>query len=610
MSEFLKRLFVSVLFALTFSWSVYSRYDGDHGSEAGPGKQQRYQPPIPTFLLPMFFGVLWILGLVFLDFDWTVKQTLSLCFSIFPHICLYYLVLMPLLPLLRRHISARACAMLWLIPNYLYITCYTFMALPSPAFVVVAPGSLVRSLLAVWLAGFFGVLAWKLLDHFRFLKAILRDAEPHPDVNVRSLLSTILTEVRYSEPNVPLYVSPAISTPLTVGLFKHTTIVFLPRREYTRQELELILRHEAVHICRQDAWSKFFLVFCTAMCWFNPLMWQAMRKSAEDLELSCDETVLLDADRDTRSQYARLVLTTAGDSRGFTTCLSASAESLRYRLKRITSPAVTRSGASIVGLAFLLLSMTSGYVALAYNGKSGSQVIFQGEDPAGYTLTDFHPGPHDADIVYHMKDVDALYGYLSGLTLYELTGDYTFSDSGRFMSMYFDAPGGRIHLYLQESGIRILRYRDPGEYLYYHVPEGIDWDFLDSLVTEVPTLRVWLTRPDSPAGYMLEANMTGLWRVEEDGLHLLREAAPPEHGLRGYRGEEATLVFSQMPDGPCTVLIETGDSRPVQTLTLDPSEGTLRMELPEYAAQYTVTASFRDSGGTLYNAEYRFILEQ
>ena len=56
-----------------------------------------------------------------------------------------------------------------------------------------------------------------------------------------------------------------------------------------QEELKLILKHEIVHIAREDSWSKFFLVFCTAMYWFNPLMWYAMKKSAEDMELSCDD---------------------------------------------------------------------------------------------------------------------------------------------------------------------------------------------------------------------------------------------------------------------------------------------------------------------------------
>ena len=80
--------------------------------------------------------------------------------------------------------------------------------------------------------------------------------------------------------------------------------VVLPLRAYTPDELHLIFRHEMIHICRGDSVSKFFLTFCTALCWFNPLMWRAMRNSAEDMELSCDESVLQEADSATRRESA------------------------------------------------------------------------------------------------------------------------------------------------------------------------------------------------------------------------------------------------------------------------------------------------------------------
>ena len=121
------------------------------------------------------------------------------------------------------------------------------------------------------------------------------------------------------------------------------------------------------------------MIFCAAMCWFNPLMWIAMRKSADDMELSCDETVLLNADEATRKQYALLLLDTAGDERGFTTCLSATANAMRYRLRSVTKPKKRHSGALIVGAAFFILAMTSGYVALAFDGNSGAEVLYQSE---------------------------------------------------------------------------------------------------------------------------------------------------------------------------------------------------------------------------------------
>ncbi len=97
---------------------------------------------------------------------------------------------------------------------------------------------------------------------------------------------------------------------------------------------------------------------------FNPFLWIAMKKSAEDLELSCDEAVLVHADADTRRRYAELILKTAGDSRGFTTCLSASAASLRYRLRQVVRPGRRHSGALLAGLFFFLLAAGCSLVTL------------------------------------------------------------------------------------------------------------------------------------------------------------------------------------------------------------------------------------------------------
>ena len=123
----------------------------------------------------------------------------------------------------------------------------------------------------------------------------------------------------------PLYRSAEVWTPLTIGLFAGARVVVLPERDYTDEELRLVLTHEAVHIARCDAASKLALVSVTALFWFDPLVWLAMRRSADDIELSCDESVTLGADEAERRRYADLILSSAGDERGFTTCLSARA---------------------------------------------------------------------------------------------------------------------------------------------------------------------------------------------------------------------------------------------------------------------------------------------
>ena len=159
---------------------------------------------------------------------------------------------------------------------------------------------------------------------------LLTSAEPVMDPGVLRLWEEEQTAFQVKQgykkdpQPIPLVRSERITTPLTIGLLKNSVCMVLPQKDYTEEEYRLIFQHELTHIGREDNGNKFFLTFCTAMCWFNPLMWIAMRQCAADLERSCDETVLLNADMETKKQYAFLLLKTAGDDRGFTTCLSAS----------------------------------------------------------------------------------------------------------------------------------------------------------------------------------------------------------------------------------------------------------------------------------------------
>ena len=151
--------------------------------------------------------------------------------------------------------------------------------------------------------------------------------------------------------------------------------IILPERTYSKDELALILRHELIHWGRDDASTKLFLTFCTALCWINPFTWYAMRRSADDLELSCDESVLWDADETSRRQYAELLLTTAADDRGFTSNLSNSAKALRYRLQKVMRPREKATGAMVLAVIFYLLFVTCGYAAIPYAKTSGADAF-------------------------------------------------------------------------------------------------------------------------------------------------------------------------------------------------------------------------------------------
>lgn len=611
-TEVVLKGFFAGLFSLAFAWSVFSRYDKEIGSESKPEGGQRYLPLVFGALLPIFFLILVVLGSHLYGIQDTLKMVLAMCFRIFLHLCVYYVILGLLLPLFRRHISARACAMLWLIPNYLYITEMSYMELPEPLLVIHASSRVVSILFALWIIGFLSVFLWKIGEHLVFRRKILRNAKPVTDKRILEIFQGQIEDARMvkPKPKFKLITSPDAVTPLTIGLFKRSTRVILPTNTYTDEELKLIFRHELIHIGREDSWSKFFMMFCTAMCWFNPLMWIAMKKSAEDTELSCDETVLLDADDDTRKKYANLILNTAGNDRGFTTCLSASASSMRYRLKSIVSPGKKHSGALIVGLMFFILCMTSGYVALAYGEETGAETVFRNYELSSFVADDITVSGGQYDSKLDNIDAEALTAYIAGLRTQEMTGNYSFSNDDREVSIWYNTPYGVVLLDLHSNHVRVFYLSDEEDRSYiYHLPDGTDWDYVDSIVPPIPVAEVILSDGTQYGGSDLTATVTKLSITNDNGTKELKDRVLGPHEGSGIFGsldfESATINFSMPLVSPAELLIESWDYKTSYTISQTDLGDAFAFDMPDYPAHFTLTATFQRENG-VYETTFFF----
>lgn len=607
-SEVFMRGLFSLVFASVFAWVVFDRYDNDVGSELTEKETQRYLPYVNGLLLPMFILVTVGFTAAMLGPIQSAQAMISF-FGTFLHISIYYLILAAFIPFFRKHISARACAMLWLIPNYLYICNMSYMELDKPLLWLYIPGDIIWIIFAVWIAGFVALLAFKLVEHTAFRHRLLHGSQPVTDQNTLALLDSIVKEAGIKKAKFRLVISPAAKTPLSIGMFRRTIRIVLPSRNYTIQELELIFKHEIVHICREDAWSKFFMAFCTAMCWFNPLMWNAMKKSAEDLELSCDETVLLGADEKTRKEYASLILDTAGDRRGFTTCLSASAQSLLYRLKSITKPIKKSSGALIVGIVFFVISMTNGYVALAYSRGSGAQIIYENQGFEQYSIRSVSNLEDEYNREYEMVDENAFHRYLSDLQLSDVAGNYSYSSSDK-VSYIMDTPQGTKVIMLFDDMIKITRlYGDSPTSETYYVKDGLDWDYINSVVIPHPAVKVLLYKDGEYSKTFVPRLVSLVKYVEgaEQQVYRLDTQENETHGVFSQSlYDKAEFVFSQPASGRCRITVYDWDRQENYTEEIESASDSYPFTLADYPAHYTISADFAGPDGTVYHGEFIF----
>ena len=330
---------------------------------------------------------------------------------------LYFLLLLLALPLLRRRFSARLCASLWLVPSFVGVGMNTFLNYRRvPSFVIPLREELLAALGWVWLAGFLLVFGGRVMGDRRFRGQLLSGAYPEEDPQVLALWQEVLLAMDLPW-EVRLLRAPAARSPLSLreGRKKYATV--LPERDYTEEELRFLFSHELHHLQRRDIDTKVFLAFCQGLCWFNPLVWLAAAKGSDDLELSCDEVVLAGQDERWRRDYAHLLLQSAAEGRGFTTCLSARGKSLRYRLENVLKPRKRRSGTVLLAGVTLAVFLSWGTCAVSTRQGSLGELAF----PQGW---------ESMEIEIHLENGDAprrdcpeperLLAYLAALPAEEL----------------------------------------------------------------------------------------------------------------------------------------------------------------------------------------------
>mgnify|MGYP000869230701 FL=1 len=102
-----------------------------------------------------------------------------------------------------------------------------------------------------------------------------------------------------------IYLSEKVTSPAVYGIIRPKIILPL---SYKDRDIELIIQHEKTHIRGLDNLWRMIAFMVVAVHWFNPLAWMFLRALLADLELSCDERVLVKLGADRSKEYATALL--------------------------------------------------------------------------------------------------------------------------------------------------------------------------------------------------------------------------------------------------------------------------------------------------------------
>ena len=478
------RIFWAVCLAGLMGYTFHRAWKWEHGAPLpqpvfGGDKPRTKETLVwinPLFL-PMLLLVLFVMLGVTEGMD-GVNRFLSLSLDVMIIISIYFLLLIFLLPVFRKYFSARACATMWILPAFMFWQVHILLQYaPVPSFVIYIPSYILEFFFPVWMLGFVVVFAGKMIAHLVFRHRIMSEAIAVKDPAIRELFDRELQQLEYYHP-VRLVVSPAVAAPLSMGSWKRTRVTVLPDREFTHQQLQLIFQHEIHHLQRGDVSNKVFFAFCQALCWFNPLIWIATRKASDDLELSCDEIVLEYTDDDMRRQYAELLLNTAGQSRGFTTCLSAAAQTMRYRLKNIVTIRNRPPGAPMPSIAMVLCVVCYWTIAVSNDKGTVEELIPEFRSAADVASVYYQPaGDTHIGELYHW-DSEGLYSYLKSLDVEKLSSSNTINGTDWQHLTVVIGENGTMQLMFHDKYIKVYYFRQEVIIEYYYLRSGLDWKII------------------------------------------------------------------------------------------------------------------------------------
>lgn len=202
----------------------------------------------------------------------------------------------------------------------------------------------------VWAAGALISLSIPVTAYLRFSGA-LRKTLRAPEKAVRRQYAAIPGK------KPPLYVSRAVKTPLTLGLFSPRII--LPAGLGEGEMLQNVLRHELTHVRRRDTLYKWLALAVFSVHWFNPLTYLFRRELDRACELSCDEALLRSMTREEKRAYGNTLLQMAASGAlpagVVATTFATEKKNLKERLEQIMTyrKSFARVLAAVLALALL-----------------------------------------------------------------------------------------------------------------------------------------------------------------------------------------------------------------------------------------------------------------
>lgn len=161
-------------------------------------------------------------------------------------------------------------------------------------------------LFTIWLIGMLISLGWYLAQYRRAV-CYFRELPRKKSGMGREILDEVDGNSR-----IEVLESEGITTPCCTGILRKR--IFLPTKDYDREELRYILMHEYTHLANHDILLKMLVRVLCGIYWWNPLVYLLKKDLDQSMEIRCDLRVTGRLQEKGKADYLNVMLETFRES--------------------------------------------------------------------------------------------------------------------------------------------------------------------------------------------------------------------------------------------------------------------------------------------------------
>lgn len=232
------------------------------------------------------------------------------------------------------------------------------------------------SLIFIWILGMIIFITKEIYAYITFHKKLKNASNIIKDKSIINTLEVCKKKLNVSR-KIELKECLGVKSPMITGIF--TPVITIPTIDQELDKLEIILTHELIHYKRKDLWIKLIALLANVINWFNPIVYMVKNKINATCELSLDEQLIKNMDKEKRKYYGEIILEQIEYSQNKYLALGASVckgrRELEIRLKKIVF--FKKSRKLIVGISLviaMLFTSTSLFTAKSVFAENGNSL--------------------------------------------------------------------------------------------------------------------------------------------------------------------------------------------------------------------------------------------